>query len=243
MSWRATAWACKQRAGSVITKAVLMALARYADDKGYCWPAQETMARDIECSVDSVQRSLKKLERSFVRRIKRKSSDGRRISDAYQLLIDRGPDGVQSDSGGPAGCGPADAGHQAANTTSAAPQTYASPGGTLRPKSSEEIIQESSCRFLRETPGGARLEKKLGKELFNCWFAKVTFIGQRDHILILQAPTRLVAVKIAQWYDSEIVQCFQPEHKEAVRVQVIVPKNSAEGDAENSGGIGRGPAP
>ena len=242
MSWRAISWARKQRTDSAIAKAVLISLALHADDKGFCWPAQETMAAEIECSVDSIQRALKKLARSqLLSRIKRKSSDGRRISDAYQLNLNRREDS-QSGACGPAPCGLGNDSHQAADDTATKPQIDASPGGTERPKYSKETIQESSDRYLLNTPGGVRLEKKLGKELFNCWFAKVTFIGERDRILILQAPTRLVAAKIAQWYDSEIVQCFQPEHKEAVRVKVIIPKTSAEGDTENSGGIGRGPA-
>ena len=86
MSWRAIKWARKQRTGSQTAKAVLICLAHHSDDRGFCWPSQETVAAEIESSVDSVQRALKKaLVPSFVQRIKRKSSDGRRISDSYRL--------------------------------------------------------------------------------------------------------------------------------------------------------------
>ncbi len=62
MSWQATAWAIKQATGSTRRKAVLMALANYADANGECWPSQERLARDTEQSVDSVQRHSDALE-------------------------------------------------------------------------------------------------------------------------------------------------------------------------------------
>ena len=129
MSWNAIKWARKQRVGSTTAKGVLITLALHADETGYCWPSQETIATEIESSVDSIQRALKKhLEPAFVRRIKRKSSDGRRISDGYQLMLGRAPDSVQSKSCGPASCGPVGVGDQAVQSTATEPQTDASPG-------------------------------------------------------------------------------------------------------------------
>ncbi|WP_181769462.1 helix-turn-helix domain-containing protein [Bradyrhizobium sp. UNPA324] len=61
MSWQATAWAAKQVTGSASNKLTLLALANYADHEGVCWPTQETLARDTEQSVDTVQRRLKAL--------------------------------------------------------------------------------------------------------------------------------------------------------------------------------------
>ena len=61
MSWQATAWAAKQVTGSASNKLTLLALANYADHRGICWPTQETLARDTEQSVDTVQRRLKSL--------------------------------------------------------------------------------------------------------------------------------------------------------------------------------------
>jgi hypothetical protein len=236
VSWVAIKWGRKQRAGSVIAKAVLMNLSLHADEKGYCWPSQETMAREIECSVDSVQRVLKKLEPRLLRRIKRKSSDGRRISDAYQLRLDRESEDSQSNSRRTAAGGLVEDGDRAAKNPIAEPQKAASPNCTVRPKYLEENLQESSCRRLSETPGGVRLQKKLGKAVFDSWFAKVILVGVRDQLLILQAPTAHTAEKIAQWFDSEIVRCFEPEYKEVVRVSVIIRKitTSSEGGTQNS---------
>jgi DNA-binding transcriptional MocR family regulator len=61
MSWEATAWAARQVTGSAASKLTLLALANYADSNGICWPTQETLARDTEQSIDTVQRRLKLL--------------------------------------------------------------------------------------------------------------------------------------------------------------------------------------
>jgi hypothetical protein len=62
MSWKATAWALSQTTGAARRKLLLLALANYADETGVCWPSQETLARDTEQSVDTVQRQLDVLE-------------------------------------------------------------------------------------------------------------------------------------------------------------------------------------
>jgi hypothetical protein len=233
MSWAAIKWARKQRTGSASAKAVLICLAHHADEKGYCWPAQETMAAEIECSVDSVQRALKKLESRFIRRIKRKSSDGRRISDAYQLHLDRGP---YIEPCGPAPCGLEKDGELAAENPSAEPQIDGSPGSTVRPKYLEENIQESSCRILHSTAGGARLEKRLGKGVFDAWFANVAFVEERNQVLILEADNRFVADRIEQQFDHKILECFRPEYEHSARVRVRVRKKTdLKGGTQKSG--------
>src|SRR5216684_7003966 len=63
MSWQATAWAIRQTTGAARRKLILLALASYADKNGVCWPSQETLARDSEQSVDTVQRQLDVLEK------------------------------------------------------------------------------------------------------------------------------------------------------------------------------------
>jgi DNA-binding transcriptional MocR family regulator len=62
MSWQAIAWAIRQNTGAARRKLLLLALANYADKGGVCWPSQETLARDTEQSVDTVQRQLDILE-------------------------------------------------------------------------------------------------------------------------------------------------------------------------------------
>jgi hypothetical protein len=62
MSWKATAWAIRQTTGAAGRKLLLLALANYADEYGVCWPSQNTLARDTEQSVDTVQRQLNAVE-------------------------------------------------------------------------------------------------------------------------------------------------------------------------------------
>lgn len=66
MSWQATAWAIKQNTGSTRRKALLLALANYADPNGVCWPSQERLAGDTEQSVDSIQRHSIALEKAHL---------------------------------------------------------------------------------------------------------------------------------------------------------------------------------
>lgn len=61
MSWQATAWAEKQKVGSSSLKLTLLVLANYANEDGWCWPAQRTIATGAEQSVDTVQRNIRSL--------------------------------------------------------------------------------------------------------------------------------------------------------------------------------------
>jgi hypothetical protein len=61
MSWQATAWAERQATGHPSRKALLLVMANYADENGYCWPSQETLAAGAEMSLDTVQRQSKRL--------------------------------------------------------------------------------------------------------------------------------------------------------------------------------------
>lgn len=86
MSWQATAWAAKQRAGSPGAKLLLLALANYADDTGRSWPSQETLATDTEQSVDTVQRQLRKLEAAkLIEKEVRPQGRGRWPGRTYRL--------------------------------------------------------------------------------------------------------------------------------------------------------------
>lgn len=61
MSWQATKWAIKQKVGNQGRKLLLIVLAEFADEHGYCWPSQGRLAKDTEASLDTVQRQTKKL--------------------------------------------------------------------------------------------------------------------------------------------------------------------------------------
>lgn len=88
MSWAATAWAEKVKTGSPATKLVLLALANFADDEGYCFPSQKTLADITECGERSIRRYLDHLEEMGVlRRVRRHRSDGSKTSDGVFLAM------------------------------------------------------------------------------------------------------------------------------------------------------------
>jgi hypothetical protein len=88
MSWQATAWAEKQKTGSPACKVLLLVLANYADERGYCWPSQEKLSKGTEQSVDTIQRNARRLEAGGFITIERKPRAGGRWPRlAYQLSM------------------------------------------------------------------------------------------------------------------------------------------------------------
>jgi hypothetical protein len=86
MSVFAITWAYSQRTGKPGAKAVLVALANFANEDGECWPAQKTLAEMTDLDEKSVRRHLAFLERKgFLARRERRDKKGRRASDFYQL--------------------------------------------------------------------------------------------------------------------------------------------------------------
>lgn len=93
MSFAALDWAWKVRTGSAGRKAVLMALAQFADDEGVCYPGQDTLARHTELSERSVREHLIWLEaHGFIIRTERRWTDSKkRRTDLYELQIGHEP--------------------------------------------------------------------------------------------------------------------------------------------------------
>ena len=61
------AWAYEQRTGDPALKALLLAIANFADEEGYCWPSRSLLAEMIEVSEKSVTRySLRLVEMGLV---------------------------------------------------------------------------------------------------------------------------------------------------------------------------------
>jgi biotin operon repressor len=86
MSFQAMTWARGIKTGSATTKAVLLAVANYADEEGVCWPSQEQLADDTELSRHSIMRALDTLEDAgLLERERRHRGDGSRTSDLIML--------------------------------------------------------------------------------------------------------------------------------------------------------------
>lgn len=92
MSFAAQKWAMALTVGSSTAKAVLLALAYYADEDGICWPSQETLARDTEFTSRAVRTAIGKLqELGLISSEKRHRRDGSRASDMIKLAIGAEP--------------------------------------------------------------------------------------------------------------------------------------------------------
>jgi hypothetical protein len=93
MSNAAIAWAKKQKTGSPTLKAVLVAIADYADEQGCCWPSQKRISDDTELAERTVRKALADLEElNYIVRSTR--SDPTRqvyMSDRIKLLPNRTP--------------------------------------------------------------------------------------------------------------------------------------------------------
>ena len=87
MSVKAISWAFEQNVTPSAAKFVLVALANYGDQQGYCYPSQEMLAKDTGQSDRSVRSHLIYLEeRGLIRRERRSNRHGHRMPDAYWLV-------------------------------------------------------------------------------------------------------------------------------------------------------------
>ena len=88
MSFKALDWARSVKTGSPTLKAVLRAIAEYADVDGIAWPSQERLIADTEFSERAVRNAILSLERDgALTREERRRPDGSRASDRLILNL------------------------------------------------------------------------------------------------------------------------------------------------------------
>lgn len=88
MSFKAMAWASKQKTGNSTRKFVLMMLADKANDSGTCWPSHKTIMSDCEIgSKTTLVNHLSALEESGLIEIIHRSKDGVSLPNHYKLKI------------------------------------------------------------------------------------------------------------------------------------------------------------
>lgn len=79
------AWAVRMKTGKVNSKALLITLANYANDKDECFPSVKTLSSDTEMSVSTVHVYLVRLkDNGFIEIIKR-FREGRQTTSTYRL--------------------------------------------------------------------------------------------------------------------------------------------------------------
>lgn len=92
MSFQAMNWALPIQLSGPGEKAVLMALANYADENNDCFPSQERLARETCQGVRTVQRHLATLqERGLIVKRTRGGSGNGRWNNAYRLRVGEQP--------------------------------------------------------------------------------------------------------------------------------------------------------
>lgn len=88
MSIAAIKWAKGQRPRNATCRAVLMAVAEYANEDGLGWPSQKTLADDMLLSDRTIRTALAALEADgFIIRLSRRNPDGTRGVDRIQLCL------------------------------------------------------------------------------------------------------------------------------------------------------------
>lgn len=87
-------WAFEIELSAEDGKSVLIALANYADEDGFAWPSQETLARNTGLSERTIRRYILRLEELGYLKRQRRQKGMRRLSDGYTLNME--PDTVST---------------------------------------------------------------------------------------------------------------------------------------------------
>lgn len=144
MSWQATAWAEKRITGSPARKVLLLVLANYANDLGYCWPSQATLAAGTEQSPDTVQRQLKRLAADgHITIEKRARASGRWPALAYRLNMAEPANTEPQNAARSDTCSAGDADPGSLRHGHAATSTVTMPQALRHEPSREQILEPS----------------------------------------------------------------------------------------------------
>lgn len=169
MSIRAMAWAREQKTGSPGAKLVLMVLAEFADEAGYAYPSQATIAEVSEQGVSTVRRHLDAMEGVFIVRHERRRKDGTRTSDGFQLLYAAPASAEERDEQPPKMSGRSTAQNERTNRSNRAqqPLKMSRPVPTVLEPSGEPPVEPSgsSSSSLRSEAGrGPIVEKSRSRQ-------------------------------------------------------------------------------
>lgn len=88
MSIQAINWAFSQKCNSPGEKSVLVALANYADDKGQCWPSQESLASMTSMTDRAVRANTVRLVLAGFIQTASRFMGGKHASNVYMLDLE-----------------------------------------------------------------------------------------------------------------------------------------------------------
>jgi hypothetical protein len=227
MSWQATAWAAKQATGSPSRKLLLLALANYADASGRAYPSQETLARDTEQSVDTVQRQIKQLVNlGLIRVEKRPGVKGQWAGRVYYLGLPKEDIPEPQNAAWPGG-------NHAAPRPATMPQKARSPcRKAVRHEPIEQPIEpharaKAEPRQAAPSPGrlGAACEalaQRIGQDRFASWFGKVKLLSEHEGEVTLAVPTKFIRDYVTTHFGGEMIEAWKCVSIDVERVTVIV---------------------
>lgn len=230
MSWQATAWAAKQPTGSPSRKLLLLALANYADPAGRAYPSQDTLARDTEQSVDTVQRQIKQLVHlGLIRVEKRPGQKGQWAGRVYFLSLPREDIPEPQNAAWPGSA-------HAAPGPSTMPQKPRAPyRKAVRHEPIEQPIEPharvSTCSRASSSTrlGGAgdALAKRIGSDRFASWFGKVELVDEGPTEVVLAAPSNFIRDHLNSQFHSEMLAAWRLVNAAIERVTVITSSRRA----------------
>jgi biotin operon repressor len=71
-------------------------------------------------------------------------------------------------------------------------------------------------------PAGAALKLKLGSDVYGAWFDKLTIEAETAEIVTLAAPTRFLASRVKQDFETHILTAWQATTPTVKRIDIIV---------------------
>jgi hypothetical protein len=203
MSVEACRWAWLVTGVGPSAKAVLIALADHADERGHCWPSIDLLARKTELNRTTVIRSLQRLEeREVIRR--RRSKGG--TSTRYDLMIGAANSGTTplSDSRttplseqANSGTTPLQQSHHATQTVAPRHPNHQEPSENHHSLSRREQILKVAGETHERREGGkvrGAYAKRFRTDVLADaeWTALLERLTGREHITVEDAATALV---------------------------------------------------
>jgi biotin operon repressor len=71
-------------------------------------------------------------------------------------------------------------------------------------------------------PAGDELRRRLGSDVFESWFGKVTIYAETHDLIRLAAPTRFTASRIRQDFENQALEAWQSVRPTIQRIEIVL---------------------
>jgi hypothetical protein len=195
-----------QKVGNAGRKLLLLALANYADENGFCWPSQGRLAVDTEASLDTIQRQTRKLvANGFVSIERPPKRRGQWQNFNYRLNMPSPSAKPQNAARPPDGPDP----QNVTESTTAPPrcQVGVVDGGTnetaARPSRTQPATEPQHQAALEPKPGRTAMRPKPSKE------NSIEPSGEPSQQQPREQPKPGAAARRAAWQKNQSVEVVQ----------------------------------